>query len=109
MKKFLMYFLAVLAITSGLLVAQPAPQSGKGKSQTSTAKTADLLDINSASAEDLDKLPGIGKAYSSKIIANRPYKRKDELVKKNIITKEKYEQVKENIIARQAKAEPKKQ
>lgn len=101
MKKFLTYFLAVLAITTGLLVAQPAPQSGKGKSQTSTAKTADLLDINSASAEDLDKLPGIGKAYSSKIIANRPYKRKDELVNKKVLPASVYAKIKDMIIAKQ--------
>ncbi len=101
MKKFLTYFLAVLAITTGLLVAEPAPQAGKGKSQTSTTKTADLVDINSASAEDLDKLPGIGKAYSAKIIANRPYKRKDELVNKKVLPASVYAKIKDLIIAKQ--------
>lgn len=100
MKKFLTYFLMVLAISTGLLVAHPSPQSGKGKSQTSTAKT-DLVDINSASAEDLDKLPGIGKAYSAKIVANRPYKRKDELVNKKVLPASVYEKIKDRIIAKQ--------
>ena len=44
------------------------------------APKAELLDINSATADQLDALPGIGKAYSAKIIAGRPYKGKDELV-----------------------------
>jgi DNA uptake protein ComE-like DNA-binding protein len=102
MKKFLTYFLAVLAITTGLLVAQQPPsQSGKGKPQTSTTKTADPVDINSASAEDLDKLPGIGKAYSAKIVANRPYKRKDELVNKKILPASVYAKIKDRIIAKQ--------
>jgi DNA uptake protein ComE-like DNA-binding protein len=101
MKKFLTYFLTVLAITTGLLVAQQPSQSGKSKPQTSTAKTADLLDINSASAEDLDKLPGIGKAYSAKIIAGRPYKRKDELVNKKILPASVYAKIKDQIIAKQ--------
>ena len=42
------------------------------------APKAELLDINSATADQLDALPGIGKAYSAKNIAGRPYKGKDE-------------------------------
>jgi competence protein ComEA len=62
------------------------------------------MDINTASAEELQTLPGIGEAYSKKIVENRPYKRKDELVKKNIVPQATYDKVKEQIIAKQSSA-----
>jgi competence protein ComEA len=61
-----------------------------------------LLDINTASAEDLRALPGIGEAYSKKIIDNRPYQRKDQLVSRKIIPEQTYRGIKDQIIARQA-------
>ena len=60
-----------------------------------------LTDINSASANDLQKLKGIGPAISAKIIAARPYKGKDDLVKKKIISKTAYEAIKDKIVAKQ--------
>ena len=56
------------------------------------APKADLLDINSATADQLDALPGIGKAYSATIITGRPYKGKDELVQKNIVPQKTYDE-----------------
>ena len=63
--------------------------------------TGELLDINSASAEDLDKLPGVGPARAKAIISHRPYFGKDDLVNKKIIPSNVYAQIKDKIIARQ--------
>src|SRR5438132_9145122 len=75
--------------------AQPETKGGAGKPMKKH------LDINSASKEDLEQLPGIGDALSKKIIENRPYKRKDELVSKKILPRATYEKIKEQIIAKQ--------
>jgi len=104
------------ALTFGLLAASPSiaqttQPAGPGKmaptskmapaEKMAPAPKAELLDINSATAEQLDALPGIGKAYSAKIVEGRPYKGKDELVQKKIVPQKTYDGIKDKIIAKQ--------
>jgi competence protein ComEA len=80
--------------------ATTAP-SATGKPTGKSEKPGELVDINSASAEELDKLPGIGPARAKAIIANRPYSGKDDLTQRKIIPPNVYSQIKDKIIARQ--------
>jgi len=71
---------------------------------TAAQKQASLLDLNAATKADLTMLPGIGDALAQKIIDNRPYKRKDELVTKKVIPQATYDKLKDQVIAKQPAA-----
>lgn len=66
------------------------------------AAAAALVDINSASKEDLMKLPSIGEAIANKIVAGRPWANKSQLLSKKLLTKAAYDKVAPLIVARQA-------
>lgn len=81
--------------------AAKSSSSSKPSPGTAATKSGSKLDINSASKEDLEKLPGIGPATSQKIVDGRPYRAKNELVSKKIVSKSEYDKIKEQIIAHQ--------
>ncbi len=91
---------AVQPATPGTATPAPMAKPGKAKPAAKPAATQ-LIDINTASAQELSALKGIGHVRPADIIKNRPYKGKDELVQKKIIPPAVYAGIKDKIIAKQ--------
>lgn len=94
-------FLLAGLLCLGLSAAAVSPVHAKpaAAATPAAAKTA-LVDINSADEATLSALPGIGKAYSAKIIKGRPYNGKDDLLNRKILPKATYAKISDKIIAK---------
>jgi competence protein ComEA len=106
MKKLPVMFYA-LVLSLGFLSAGAWAQKSTSSSaktparQAAPAKAPAVLDINTATKDELEKLPGIGTAYSDKIIKARPYAKKDQLVSRKVVPQATYDKIKDLIIAKQ--------
>jgi len=87
--------------SSGAKTAQAPTQTKKSATKAPAAK---LIDINSATVEQLKTLPGINDPYAQKIVEGRPYRVKTDLARKNIIPQAVYNKIASLVIAKQTAA-----
>jgi len=93
--------LALAIVSPRVVLAQAGSTSSQASAaaKSKASQAAEQLDINTASEAQLDALPGIGSAYAQKIIANRPYRSKHELVTKKVIPQATYNKIRDQIVA----------
>jgi DNA uptake protein ComE-like DNA-binding protein len=96
---FMLSLFATGGFAQGGAGSKDAAKKTASADTSSKTKKADLVDINAASKEELTALPGIGDAYSQKIIDGRPYNTKRDLLTKKIVPQATYDQIKDKIIA----------
>ena len=99
------FTLALALLLSAPVMATAAPFAAPPKTAAAAAPaaSADKLDINTASPDQLKAFPGIGDAYAKRIIDGRPYTAKNQLVTRGILPSATYNKIKDQIIASKPK------
>ena len=91
----------LLLLFASLLLPTVAPAHSSAAAAPQAAAAASKLDINTATADQLKALTGVGDAYAKRIIAGRPYTAKNQLVTKGILPQATYNKIASQIIAKQ--------
>ena len=106
MKRLLLAIVVMMLTLVGPAVAADKDAKAAAKTPMAAQKapaSAEKLDLNTATEKELSELPGIGDVRSKAIIKGRPYKGKDDLVERKILTQSVYNKIKDQVIAKQAK------
>lgn len=96
--------IALLGLATAASAGQENGSSGTKAGSAASAQAAPHqapLDLNSATGEQLEALPGIGQAYSQRIIDGRPYQSKFDLVRKHVIPASTYRKLSGMVVVRQ--------
>ena len=119
--KKLLFLLSALVLATSLSFAQndqtgTSTSSNQSTTTTTTkkarksstasdtsSKTSGKLDLNTATKDQLMSLPGITDADAQKILDGRPYRAKNQLLSKGIISKDEYAKIKGQIVAHRSK------
>lgn len=67
------------------------------QSSDSGGSTQSLINVNTASSDSLDSLPGVGPATVAKIVSGRPYTKPQDLLDKKVVSSKVFDQIKDKI------------